>query len=79
MAVYSPSVEALIAELSKMPGIGRKSAQRIAFYLLKISKDEAFSLARAITDVKEKVSFCSVCGVGFQLILFSLIDKLLQL
>lgn len=61
MAVYSPSVEALIAELSKMPGIGRKSAQRIAFYLLKISKDEAFSLARAITDVKEKVSFCSVC------------------
>jgi len=58
---YSPSVEALIAELSKMPGIGRKSAQRIAFYLLKITKDEALALAKAIAAVKEKVAFCSVC------------------
>jgi len=61
MPVFSPSVETLVTELSKMPGIGRKSAQRIAFYLLKISKEEALSLAEAITDVKEKVSFCSVC------------------
>ena len=61
MAVYSPSVEVLITKLSKMPGIGQKSAQRLAFYLLKISKDEALSLAKAITAVKEKVSFCSIC------------------
>lgn len=61
MPVYSPSVEALITELTKMPGIGRKSAHRIAFYLLKISEDEALTLARAITAVKEKVAFCSIC------------------
>ena len=61
MPVYSPSIEALITELSKMPGIGRKSAQRIAFHLLKLSADEALPLARAIEDVKEKVSFCSIC------------------
>lgn len=61
MSVFSPSVETLITELTKMPGIGRKSAQRIAFYLLKISKDEACSLARAIENVKERVTFCSTC------------------
>ena len=61
MPIFSPSVEALITELNKMPGIGRKSAQRIAFYLLKISKNEALALAKAITSVKERVTFCSVC------------------
>lgn len=61
MSVYSPSVESLITELSKMPGIGRKSAQRIAFYLLKVSTDEALPLAKAIETVKEKVTFCSTC------------------
>ena len=61
MPVYSPSVEILITELSKMPGIGRKSAQRITFYLLKISNDEALGLAKAIADVKERVVFCSIC------------------
>lgn len=61
MSIFSPSVETLITELAKMPGIGRKSAQRIAFYLLKISKDEAFCLARAIENAKERVTFCSTC------------------
>jgi recombination protein RecR len=61
MPVFSPSVETLIAELNKMPGIGRKSAQRIAFYLLKITKDEALALSKAIASVKEKVRFCSIC------------------
>jgi recombination protein RecR len=61
MPVFSPSVETLITELSKMPGIGRKSAQRIAFHLLKISKVEALSLATAIENVRERVSLCSVC------------------
>ncbi|MFQ6091207.1 MAG: recombination mediator RecR [bacterium] len=61
MPFYSPSVETLIAELNKMPGIGRKSAQRLAFYLLKIPKEEALALSRAIAAVKEKVAFCSLC------------------
>ncbi|UCE20119.1 MAG: recombination protein RecR [Gemmatimonadota bacterium] len=61
MPFFSPSVETLITELNKMPGIGRKSAQRLAFYLLKIPKDEALALAKAITSVKEKVSFCTIC------------------
>lgn len=44
-----------------MPGIGQKSAQRLAFYVLKINKDEAKKLAQAILGVKEKVAYCSVC------------------
>ena len=61
MSSHSPSVEGLIIELNKMPGIGRKSAQRIAYYLLKIPKEEVFALTQAITAVKEKVIFCSIC------------------
>lgn len=56
------AVERLIQEFEKMPSIGRKSAQRLAFYVLKIDRDEAGALARAITDVKERVRRCSVCG-----------------
>jgi len=61
VAFHSPSVETLITELTKLPGIGRKSAQRIAYYLLKVPVEEASLLATAIFDVKEKVRFCSVC------------------
>ncbi len=57
----SESVERLIEELSKMPGIGRKTAQRITFYILKENKEEAQGLAQAILDVKEKVKYCSIC------------------
>ncbi len=57
----SESVERLINFLARLPGIGRKSAGRLAFHILKIPKEEALELARAITDVKEKVGFCSVC------------------
>jgi recombination protein RecR len=57
----SESISSLIDELSKMPGIGPKSAQRLAFYILKISRQEARSLSEAITAVKEKVRRCSVC------------------
>jgi recombination protein RecR len=56
------SVEKLIGELSKLPGIGRKTAQRLAFWILKMKKEDARSLARAIVDVKEKVVRCSVCS-----------------
>lgn len=55
------SVERLITELSRLPGIGRKSAARLAFHILKLSKEEANGLAEAIRVVKEKVGFCSIC------------------
>ena len=54
-------IQRLIDELSRLPGIGPKSAQRVAFYLLKISTDDADRLASAIVEVKEKVRLCRVC------------------
>jgi recombination protein RecR len=59
--VYSVSVQELIDELGRLPGIGPKSAQRIAFHVLKLSPDDALRLARAITIVKERVSWCRRC------------------
>jgi len=58
----SESVEKLVDEFVKLPGIGRKSAQRLALYILKISHADAQRFASAIMDVKEKVGYCSVCG-----------------
>jgi len=55
------SVERLVNWLSRLPGIGRKSATRLAFYILKLPAEEAFELADLIREVKEKVLFCSVC------------------
>lgn len=55
------SVSILIEELHKLPGIGPKSAQRLAYYLLRASREEAESLAQAILQVKQKVIFCSRC------------------
>jgi len=55
------SFERLVAEFSKLPGIGRKTAQRMAFHLMKAEKEEALSLARAITELKESVRYCSIC------------------
>ncbi len=60
-AVYTQPVQALIDELGRLPGIGPKSAQRIAFHLLKTSTDEVERLASAITEAKLKVRFCSRC------------------
>lgn len=51
----------LIGELSKLPGIGRKSAQRISFYLLKIPEEEVIRLASTIESAKRKLKFCSIC------------------
>jgi len=59
--VYALPVQGLIDELGRLPGIGPKSAQRIAFYLLKLTPDDANRLARAITEVKERISFCRRC------------------
>jgi recombination protein RecR len=55
------SLEKLIEEFSKLPGIGKKTAQRMAFYILKNNKEVAEALAQALLDVKEKVHYCSVC------------------
>jgi recombination protein RecR len=59
--VYAPPVQSLIDELGRLPGVGPKSAQRIAFHLLKLPDEDATRLARAITEAKEKVSFCRRC------------------
>jgi len=61
MAVYAGPVQDLIDELGRLPGVGPKSAQRIAFHLLKLEKQDALRLARAIEEVKDKVSFCRTC------------------
>jgi recombination protein RecR len=64
MAAGGPNpepVERLIAELMRMPGIGRRSAERMAFHILKGTREEASRLSRAITDVKDKVQHCSIC------------------
>jgi recombination protein RecR len=55
------SVERLANRLARLPGIGRKTAARLAFHILKLPKEEAIELADAIREVKEKVGFCSVC------------------
>ena len=61
MAVYTQPVQALIDELGRLPGIGPKSAQRIAFHLLKIPTDDVSRLAMSITDAKARVRFCNRC------------------
>jgi len=59
---YPEPVSRLIAELKELPGIGAKSAQRIAFHILRSSSEEAQHLVRAISDVKERIVTCSVCN-----------------
>jgi len=61
VSAYTPPVQALIDELGRLPGIGPKSAQRIAFHLLKVSADDANRLAHAIREAKDKVRFCERC------------------
>ncbi len=59
--MYAAPVQTLIDELGRLPGVGPKSAQRIAFHLLKVDKPDALRLAQAITEVKERVAFCQRC------------------
>ncbi len=62
MKYYAKPLNKLIAELSKLPGIGGKSAQRLAFHILSLSDAEAASLVDAIKDAKTSMHYCSVCG-----------------
>jgi recombination protein RecR len=59
--LYAGPVQDLIDQLGRLPGVGPKSAQRIAFYLLKLSKEDAERLADAIVEVKARISFCRRC------------------
>ena len=61
MSAYAGPVQDLIDELGRLPGVGPKSAQRIAFHLLKLSTEDALRLSRAIEKAKEKVAWCSRC------------------
>src|SRR6202795_5068199 len=60
--MLSPAVENLVAQLTRLPGIGSRTAQRLAFHTLQASKPEAQALAEAIQEVKERVRFCRECG-----------------
>jgi recombination protein RecR len=60
--MISPSVDNLVAQLSRLPGVGTRTAQRLAFHLLRAPKDEALALAAAVEEVKERVRFCRECG-----------------
>jgi recombination protein RecR len=60
--VFGPVVDNLVAQLSRFPGVGTRTAQRLAFHLLRVPKEEALALAQAIVDVKERIGFCRECG-----------------
>jgi recombination protein RecR len=59
--LYSPSVDNLITQLARLPGVGRRTAQRLAFFLLRSDADQAMALADAIREVKERITFCPEC------------------
>ena len=61
MALHAKPIDNLIEALTKLPGIGRKTASRLAFHILRRSQSEAQELARAILDVKQKIHLCSIC------------------
>jgi recombination protein RecR len=58
---FAPPVQKLVTELARLPGIGQRTAQRLAFHLLRVSSEEALDLAEAIREVKEKIGLCEVC------------------
>ena len=62
MSTFAPPVQRLITELSKLPGIGSRTAQRLAFHILRTSPEEANGLAEAIREVKERIGLCEVCS-----------------
>ena len=63
MSLYPKSANRLIDQLSKLPGVGRKTAQRLAFYILKSDEQDNINLSDAIKDIKSKIIFCESCGM----------------
>ncbi|WP_209325527.1 recombination mediator RecR [Brevibacterium renqingii] len=61
-AVYEGALQDLVEEFGKLPGIGPKSAQRLAFHILQTDAQDVSALAQALTDVKKRVRFCEICG-----------------
>jgi recombination protein RecR len=61
LSSFAPPIQRLVTELSKLPGIGNRTAQRLAFHILRTSEQDALGLAEAIKEVKEKVGLCEVC------------------
>ncbi len=59
--MQAPPVQRLVSELGRLPGIGQRTAQRLAFHLLRVEPEEALALADAIREVKEKIRLCEVC------------------
>jgi recombination protein RecR len=59
--LYAPSVQRLISELGKLPGVGQRTAQRLAFHILRAEAEDANALADAIREVKERIGLCEVC------------------
>src|SRR6476659_2139075 len=62
MPDFAEPLARLIQEFKRLPGIGQKSAQRIAFYMLRVGRDNAERLSQAILDVKDKLGLCATCG-----------------
>ena len=60
--MFSPAIENLVSQLTRLPGVGTRTAHRLAFHLLRTPRDEALELASALTDAKERVRFCVDCG-----------------
>ena len=62
MPDFAPSITRLIDELRRLPGIGQKTAQRLAFYLLRVDREQAFALSDAIREAKERIRECTICN-----------------
>jgi recombination protein RecR len=61
LSAYAPPVQRLITELSKLPGVGGRTAQRLTFHLLRVDESEVFALAEALREVKERIGLCETC------------------
>jgi recombination protein RecR len=61
LSVYAPPIQRLVSELSKLPGVGNRTAQRLAFHVLRAPLEDAEALAQAIREVKERIGLCEIC------------------
>ncbi len=62
MEQYATPINQLIEELSRLPGVGRKTAQRLAFHIIEMKNEQVIKLAQSIVDAKKMIRFCSICG-----------------